>query len=232
MFVWDIISPVTWPCLDVNECEEQPGICGIGTCVNKDGNFSCICPDGHIMLPDGHTCMGQCSHSLCLLSWDWHLSCSFQSVMGLILVMPCFQSVMGLILVMPSFQSVMGLTFVILFSVCHGIDTCHALFSVFPPSLVWMDCLGQSLCSWEAVKIQLLKTKSVWMECTDVWMRIRQQRKESSTVVVNVGWRAIFYLLILDTFSLTDKSEATATNFSTSWKLSRSHFCSHCCLSV
>ena len=114
MFVWDIISPVTWPCLDVNECEEQPGICGIGTCVNKDGNFSCICPDGHIMLPDGHTCMGQCSHSLCLLSWDWHLSCSFQSVMGLILVMPSFQSVMGLILVMPSFQSVMGLTFVLL----------------------------------------------------------------------------------------------------------------------
>ena len=76
MFVWDVISPVTWPCLDVNECAEQPGICGIWTCVNKDGNFSCICPDGHIMLPDGHTCMGQCSHSFCLLSWDWHLSCA------------------------------------------------------------------------------------------------------------------------------------------------------------
>ena len=119
-----------------------------------------------------------------------------------------------------------------LFSVCHGIDTCHTLFLVFPPSLVWIDCLGQVLCSWEAVKIQLLKTKSVWMECTDVWMRIRQWRKESNTIVVNVGWRAVFYLLILDTFSLSGKLEATATNFSTSWKLSRFNFCSHCCLSV
>ena len=215
MSVWDVISPVTWPCLDVNECEEQPGICGIGTCVNKDGNFSCICPDGHIMLPDGHTCMGQCSHRLCLLSWDWHLSCclfslswdwhlscSLFSLTGLTFVMLSFQSVMGLTFVMLSFQSVMGLTFVMLsfqsrgidichalFSVCHGIDICHALFSVFPSSLVWMDCLGQVLCSWEVVKIQILKTKSIWMECTDVWMRIRQWRKKSNIVVVNVGWK-------------------------------------------
>ena len=114
MFVWDVISPVTWPCLDVNECAEQPGICGIGTCVNKDGNFSCICPDGHIMLPDGHTCMGQCSHSLSSVMGLTFVMCSFQSVMGLILVMLAFQSVMGLTFVMLSFQSVMGLTLVIL----------------------------------------------------------------------------------------------------------------------
>ena len=76
-----------------------------------------------------------------------------------------------------------------LFSVCHGIDICHALFSVFPSSLVWMDCSGQVLCSWEVVKIQILKTKSIWMECTDVWMRIRQWRKKSNIVVVNVGWK-------------------------------------------
>ncbi|PVD20223.1 hypothetical protein C0Q70_20719 [Pomacea canaliculata] len=42
---------------DIDECRVDPFRCGIGTCINKDGNFSCLCPDGHIMMPDGVTCM-------------------------------------------------------------------------------------------------------------------------------------------------------------------------------
>lgn len=33
-------------CVDVNECEVQPGICGSLECVNFAGSFNCLCEDG------------------------------------------------------------------------------------------------------------------------------------------------------------------------------------------
>lgn len=43
---------------DIDECEENPGYCGLGTCVNSIGNFSCLCPDGYMPMP-GEGCMGK-----------------------------------------------------------------------------------------------------------------------------------------------------------------------------
>ena len=43
--------------LDTNECELNTAICGIGRCVNTVGNYTCICPDGHMLTPDNN-CMG------------------------------------------------------------------------------------------------------------------------------------------------------------------------------
>ena len=31
-------------CIDINECREQPGICGRGTCVDLKGSYTCRCP--------------------------------------------------------------------------------------------------------------------------------------------------------------------------------------------
>jgi Calcium-binding EGF domain len=44
--------------VDIDECEETKGICGIGKCKNTEGNFTCICPPGHQLLPD-NTCVGK-----------------------------------------------------------------------------------------------------------------------------------------------------------------------------
>lgn len=44
---------------DVDECAINPGICGVGVCVNKEGTYSCICPEGYMLLPSGKKCVGQ-----------------------------------------------------------------------------------------------------------------------------------------------------------------------------
>lgn len=40
-------------CEDINECVEVPGICSIGTCVNEEGKYHCVCPDGYMPMPGG-----------------------------------------------------------------------------------------------------------------------------------------------------------------------------------
>ena len=39
--------------LDINECLEDPLICGVGACVNTDGGYNCVCPEGYVLLPGG-----------------------------------------------------------------------------------------------------------------------------------------------------------------------------------
>lgn len=54
---------------DVDECSLNTAICGAGTCMNLEGNYTCLCPDGHMLMPD-RNCMGKrmtsilCSHKL------------------------------------------------------------------------------------------------------------------------------------------------------------------------
>ena len=52
------LEAMKWSISDIDECAEQPYYCGLGTCVNTLGNFTCICPDGYMPMP-GEGCMGE-----------------------------------------------------------------------------------------------------------------------------------------------------------------------------
>lgn len=51
--------------LDINECLLNVAICGVGTCINTKGNYTCVCPEGHLLMPD-RNCMGQCNDAKCM----------------------------------------------------------------------------------------------------------------------------------------------------------------------
>lgn len=53
------------PLLDINECDETPGLCRGGTCVNTEGSFTCSCPVGHELAPDKESCkdIDECSRT-------------------------------------------------------------------------------------------------------------------------------------------------------------------------
>ena len=43
---------------DIDECSLNTAICGAGTCLNIEGNYTCVCPEGHMLMPD-RNCMGK-----------------------------------------------------------------------------------------------------------------------------------------------------------------------------
>lgn len=43
---------------DIDECLENPGICGPGTCYNTLGNYTCVCPQDYMQVNGGNKCMG------------------------------------------------------------------------------------------------------------------------------------------------------------------------------
>lgn len=49
---------------DLNECEINSAICGVGSCINMEGNFTCVCPDGHMLMADNR-CMGKWKCRFC-----------------------------------------------------------------------------------------------------------------------------------------------------------------------
>ena len=44
---------------DVDECEDNLGICGEGQCTNVPGSYHCICYDGFSVSPDMKICVGK-----------------------------------------------------------------------------------------------------------------------------------------------------------------------------
>lgn len=51
---------VFWWLSDIDECERNPLLCRGGDCVNTEGSFQCVCPDGHEIAPDRSACLGEC----------------------------------------------------------------------------------------------------------------------------------------------------------------------------
>ncbi len=42
-------------CVDVDECADDPSVCGDGVCVNTDGGYECQCPTGFMLSADGRS---------------------------------------------------------------------------------------------------------------------------------------------------------------------------------
>lgn len=46
---------------DVDECKEISFICGLdGICINKNGSYDCVCPEGQSPNPNDNRCEGKC----------------------------------------------------------------------------------------------------------------------------------------------------------------------------
>jgi hypothetical protein len=45
-------------CKDINECEENEGLCYKGSCINTLGSFKCDCKVGFVVTFDGRYCTG------------------------------------------------------------------------------------------------------------------------------------------------------------------------------
>ena len=44
---------------DLDECEEIDFICGLdGICINKNGTYDCVCPEGQTRNPNDGRCEG------------------------------------------------------------------------------------------------------------------------------------------------------------------------------
>lgn len=58
---------------DIDECQELPGLCQGGNCVNTFGSFQCECPLGYYLNEDTRICEGIALSCMCVCVRVWHV---------------------------------------------------------------------------------------------------------------------------------------------------------------
>ena len=61
--------------LDVDECADDEGICGVGECFNNEGSYECICPPGFMLMPNGRDCVDM-RRETCYMKYTNQTGCS------------------------------------------------------------------------------------------------------------------------------------------------------------
>ncbi|XP_039986751.1 latent-transforming growth factor beta-binding protein 1-like [Xiphias gladius] len=72
-------------CQDVNECEQSPGACSVGECVNTMGSYRCVCPSGYRSSSQQTSCqdIDECQLNLCRNGRCDNMPGSYRCVCGL-----------------------------------------------------------------------------------------------------------------------------------------------------
>lgn len=61
-------------CIDIDECIDNPRICGGGKCINTRGGHKCQCGDGLLANGDNTSCLGTKTYNSFFVKYSVHIN--------------------------------------------------------------------------------------------------------------------------------------------------------------